>query len=386
MSSRTSLIVRGVVPFVILGIGAAGAGTLFALADTVDKSPPQPVPQVVDVLTVSSASNATPVLATGVVEAARRVSLVPQVGGRIVTQADALVPGGRFAQGATLARIDSRDYEISLRQAESQVRQAELEVQLEAGRGAVAEREWALLGDDRPRDEAALALRQPHAQVAAMNLEAAQASRDRSALDLERTALRAPFNAMVVSETLEIGQVVSPGQAVATLIGTDTFWVSVSVGVDRLARIRIPSLSGGQGSGATVDQDLGGGQAHQRQGRVVGLAGELDPMTRTARVLVAIDDPLSGPLPLLPGAYVTVRIDSQAMPDTVQVPRGALYDGRRVWIVDGDALLQQRDVTVAFGDGDSVMVSEGLGEGDRVVVSPLAAPLVGQPVSLRTEG
>ncbi len=385
MSSRSSLLVRGIVPFAIIGLGALTAGTLFALADTVEKVPPEPVRQVVDVMAVTSAANAATVLATGVVEASRRVQLVPQVGGRVVSQSEQLVPGGRFKTGGLLASIDRRDYEISLRQAESQVRQAELEVQLEAGRKAVAEREWGLLGDDRPREEAALALREPHGEVAATNLEAAEASRDRSALDLERTALRAPFNAMVLSENLEVGQVVSPGQAVATLIGTDRFWVSVSVGVDRLARIDVPTLSGGAGSKATVEQDLGGNRSHLREGRVVGLAGELDPATRTARLLIAIDDPLSGPLPLLPGAYVEVGIAGEAVADTVRVPRTAVYDGGTIWVVGDDEKLERRQVTVAFGDGDAVMVSEGLEGGDQVVVSPLAAPLVGQPVILRSE-
>ncbi len=381
-----SKLIRGLAPPVILGLGVASAGTLFALADTVEKSPPTPTPQVVDVIAVSAAARTATVTATGVVEASRRVDLVPQVGGGIVHQADALVPGGRFRSGSTLARIDSRDYEINLRQAESQVRQAELEVQLEAGRKAVAEREWALLGDDRPREQASLALREPHAQVAATNLEAAQAARDRSALDLERTALRAPFNAMVVSESLEVGQVVSPGQAVATLIGTDTFWVSVSVGVDRLGRIQVPSLSGGEGSLARVLQDLGGGQVHTREGRVVGLAGELDPMTRTAKVLVAVADPLAGPLPLLPGAYVSVEVDGESPGETLQIPRVAVYDGATVWVVDVEEKLARRTVIVAFGDSDSVAVSDGLAAGDRVVVSPLAAPLVGQPVNVRSEG
>lgn len=386
MSTRTSLIVRGLVPFGILGLGAAAAGTMMALADTVNKTPPPPTPQVVDVLVVAAAANTSRIVATGVVEPSRRVRIMPQVGGRIVSQSDALVPGGRFGAGSSLARIDSRDYEIALRQAESKVRQAELEVQLEAGRGAVAEREWALLGDDRPRAEATLALREPHGAVAATNLSAAEAARDRSQLDLERTSLRAPFNAMVIDESLEVGQVVAPGQSVATLIGTDTFWVTASVGVDRLGWIQIPSLSGGQGSAVTLEQDLGTGQSHARTGRVVGLAGELDPATRTARLLVAIADPLEGPLPLLPGAYVEVTIEGTPMADTIRLPRGAVYDGGTVWVVDADLSLERRDVTVSFSDGEAVLVVAGLDDGDQVVTSPLASPLVGQPVVLRTEG
>jgi RND family efflux transporter MFP subunit len=385
MSNRVSLISRGVVPFFIVGLGAASAGALFALADTVEKIPPAPRSQVVDVLVIAPATHRAHIVATGVVEPSRRVTLIPQVGGRIVSQSAQVVPGGRFDKGATLARIDGRDYQIALRQAESQVRQAELEVQLEAGRRAVAEREWTLLGDGRPRSEASLVLREPHGEVAQVNLEAAQASRDRSSLDLERTVLRAPFNAMVVSEALEIGQVVSPGQSVATLIGTDTFWVAASVAVDRLAWIHIPTLSGGVGSTVTLAQDLGAGQTYTRTGRVVGLGGELDPATRTATVLVAIDDPLLGPLPLLPGAYVEVHIEGRAVEQTVRVPRGAVYDGDMVWVIDEAQQLDQRTVTVVFGDGDAVVVTEGLGAGDRVVTSPMAGPLVGQPVDVRTE-
>ncbi len=385
MSSKTSLVLRGVVPIVILGLGAGAAAGLFALADTVEKAPPEAPPQPVRVLEVAPETHAAEVLATGVVEASRRVQIVPQVGGRIVSQANSLVPGGRFSAGSILARIDDRDYEIALRQAVSQVHQAELEVQLEAGRKAVAEREWALLGDDRPREEAALALREPHGEVAATNLEAAEAARDRRELDLERTVLRAPFNSMVVSESLEVGQVVSPGQAVITLIGTDTFWVSVSVGVDKLAWLEVPSLSGGRSSSAVVVQALGDGTVHERHGQVVGLAGELDPATRTARVLVAIDRPLLGPLPLLPGTYAEVALEGRSVDHTVRLPRGALYDGDTVWVVvDGE--LDRREVTVAFGDGEQVMVTSGLQAGDQVVTSPLAVPLVGQSVALQAQG
>ena len=386
MSRLSSLLLRGAVPLVIVGLGGASAGVMFAMADTVEKKPPTPENHLVDVITIAPAEHKASIVATGVVQASRRVSLVPQVGGRIVWQSEKLVPGGRFSKGATLAQVDDRDYAIALRQAESQVRQAELEVQLEAGRKAVAEREWALLGDDRPRDEAALALRDPHGQVVATNLEAAKASRDRCLLDLERTVLRAPFNAMMVSESLEVGQVVSPGQTVASLIGTDTFWISVSVGVDKLGWVEIPSLSGGQGSSATLEQDLGDGERHTRRGRVVGLEGELDPTTRTARLLVAVDNPLEGPLPLLSGAYVTVRVEGRGVEQTVELPRSALHDGNTVWVVEEDQVLGKRAVSVVFGDGETVVVNEGLLAGDRVVTSPLAVPLVGQPVTLRSEG
>ena len=152
---------------------------------------------LVEVLEVQLGSYTASVAATGLVEPARQVRLVPQVSGRVVEVAPGLQPGARLQAGALLARIDGRDYRFAVTQQESLLEQARLELELERGRQATAQREWALLGDDRDPSEAPLALRGPHLLAAEKRLAAAEASLAQARLNLERTAIRAPFAASV---------------------------------------------------------------------------------------------------------------------------------------------------------------------------------------------
>jgi multidrug efflux pump subunit AcrA (membrane-fusion protein) len=116
---------------------------------------------------------------------------------------------------------------------------------------------------------------------------------------------------------------------------------------------------------------------------VLRLEGELDPQTRTAQLLIEIDaeseQPGSG-LPLLPGANVEVVIEGRSIEQAITIPRVALRDGTRVWLVDDDGELAERAVTVGWRERDSVVVTAGLEPGERVVTSPIATPIVGMLV------
>jgi multidrug resistance efflux pump len=111
-----------------------------------------------------------------------------------------------------------------------------VELELEKGRGDVAQREWQILRSDSDANLAPLALRSPQLVAAKQSLAGAQANLKQAELALSRTHFTAPFNALVLDESIEVGQVVAPGAPLATLIGTDRFWVSVSLPVDELGR------------------------------------------------------------------------------------------------------------------------------------------------------
>jgi len=291
--------------------------------------------------------------------------------------------GGRFVEGEVMARIDARDYLLAIEVEKGRVRQAELEFELEAGRGEVARREWELLGNGRPASEAPLALREPHLQTAAQNLEGARSSLKRAELALGRTTLRAPFNAIVVVERIDVGQVVGPGGPIITLYGTDRFWVQVSVPVEKLSVLDIPGMNSPNGSLATVTLGTGVTDDVARTGQVVGIAGQLEPQTRMAQLLVAVEAPLDEPpgaLPLLTGSFVDVTLSGRSLRHTVEVPRTAVTDGNRVWIVTTEGTLARRTVEIGWRDATALYVSDGLVPGERVVTSPIAMPLVGLPV------
>jgi RND family efflux transporter MFP subunit len=234
--------------------------------------------------------------------------------------------------------------------------------------------------------DAPLALRGPHLATAEQALEAARSSYDRARLNLERTTLKAPFNAMVIQETAELGQVLSPGAPIITLVGTDRFRVRIAIPVEQLIHIAIPGINGDLGSAAIVTQDLGSGHHIERRATVTQLAGQLDPTTRTAELYLTIEDPLAGEgLPLLPQAFVQVSIEGLPVEGALPVPRDALVDGGVLWTVTPENTLKRKEVTVGWRDAETAFVVDGLMDGARVVTTPMSLPIEGAPVHARAE-
>lgn len=371
-------------------IGLLAAGGLVASGSAAEKTTPPERVDLVEATRIDAAQAQALVQATGIVVADQQIVLSPEVAGRLTWVNADLTPGARFSRGDSLARVDARDYQVAVEGEESRLRQAELEFVLEQNRGSVAAKEWELLGREAGGD-GRLARREPHLQVSAANVDAARANLARAELNLSRTSIRAPFNAVVLSESVDIGQVVGSGSQVAVLAGTDRFRIEAAVPYDRLASLAIPGVDGttaAEASTATVRQSLGDGSAIVRQGRVVGMGGQLDPQTRTATVLVTVDAPLDPPdggLPLMIGAFVDVSIDGRAVESALAVPRTAVYDGDTVWVVGDDAKLERRTVRTGWSLDDRLQILSGLEAGDQVVTTPLSGPIAGTRIRLLGE-
>ena len=365
--------------------------------------------------------------AQGTVVAARQVVLQPEITGRVVWQSEHLLPGGRFKRGEPLLRIDPSDYQLSLRQQAAAIRSAEAELKLEESRQQVAAREWEIIDEDSAAtpEGRAVALREPQQDAVRASLERARAAHEQATLALGRSMLQAPFNGFIKSESVDVGQLVGPATQLGTLVGTDEFWVQLSVPVEKLAWLKVPGMNAddGQGSVAKVIQQLGK-DSIQRQGRVLRLLGDLDPVGRMARLLVAISDPLdwrsgtpsaekavrsdavastprpsaggkavgdqasepgeweASRLPLLLGAYVDVSLESDSPQSVVEVPRRALQEGDLVYVYGAEGKLEIREVAVLWRRAETVLVSHGLNAGDKVIVSRVPGAVAGMPLRL----
>ena len=96
-----------------------------------------------------------------------------------------------------------------------------------------------------------------------------------------------------------------------------------------------------------------------------------------ARVLVSIADPIGedGKLPLLLGAFVDVASEAQPIENAIRVPRSALHNGRNVYVMNDEDLLEIREVDIVWGEPDSVLVTAGLQPNERIVTSRIATPV-----------
>lgn len=376
------LLLRILLPAAIIGGGVAGARYLKNQAKPAKQRPPEKSAPLVETVVATSSDVDTYIKANGTTMPARKVTLAPEVSGRLIKVSKALVPGNHIKKNQILAKVDQRDYLLAMEQEVSQVEQANLALQQEQGRKEIAVQELKLLGKDKDTAVSALATRTPQLQVAKQNTAAAKSGLERAKLNLARTILRAPFNSMVLEKHVDKGQLVGPTTSVATLIGTDELWVNVSVNVEQLGRIRIPGVNATKGSAVKVIHQIGPKARVERQGEVLRLQGELDPQNRTAQLLVTVPKPFEGEgLPLLSGAYVSVEIEGEAIPNGFRLPREAVRDGKFVWVVSQNSKLTKKRVDVAWGDRAWVVISSGIDANDAVVTSPLVDPIDGMLVT-----
>ncbi|MDC0357787.1 HlyD family efflux transporter periplasmic adaptor subunit, partial [Oligoflexia bacterium] len=183
--------------------------------------------------------------------------------------------------------------------------------------------------------------------------------------------------------SVDIGQVVNPQTSIAKLIGTDRFWIQVSVPIEDLQWLKLPEADGSGGSVATISRQAGKRRYNQVEVKLIKLIGDIRSDTRTARLLFEVVDPLGlkagenqAKLPLLIGSWVDITIEGVKLDDVVVIPLSALREGERVWIMDKQGLLRIRAVDVMKNKpDDTVLLSGGIEQGERIVTSRISAPL-----------
>ncbi len=377
---------RVLLPLAVLAAGLLGARWLISHSPHVQRRATEPVPPLVETVPAEPSTQTVRIAGMGTVIAAQKIDLQPEVSGRIIWQSPKLQPGGLFRAGERILQIDPRDYEFAVKQKEAAVEEARLQVSLEKGREVIAKREWKLLEGDIALDQASrdLALRRPQQKNARAALEAAESALEQARLQVERTTVYAPFHALVQEEFVDEGKLVNPQTRLATLVGTDRFWVKASVPVDRLQWIRRPGSEEIEKSKVTIINEPSDNARIERPGRLVRVLGDLDPVGRMARVLIEIDDPLClkkkrGPecIPLMLGAYVRVEIQGRRLEGIFTVPRRAVREGDRVWLLDNKDRLVIRPVKILWKGEKSVLVRNGLKDGDRIITNPIPSAVPG---------
>jgi RND family efflux transporter MFP subunit len=322
--------------------------------------------------------------AMGTVIPAREVVLKSRVPGEVQSLHPEFADGGFVKKGAHLLKIDPKDYELALARKKSQLVNAQYELKVEMGYQEVAKREWSILNKGKPADPAdvELALRKPHLAKTRSDVVAAEAELEQAKLNLSRTDIKAPFNALVQEKYVDAGSQVSSQDALAELVGTDEYWIRVSIPVDRLKWMTIPKDQSKEGSEATVHF-----RGHERTGRVIRMLGNLETQGRMARILVSVKDPLglnrssAGSPPLLIGEYVRVTIQGKRLSGVYRIPIGAFRDNNTVWLVDANGTLEKRDVETLWRDDQFVLIEKNLSPGDRLITSDLATAVDGLPVA-----
>ncbi len=377
-SGRVGAIVRALLTLVACAAILAGAGWVIWLIRTTEPKAERggatrKGAALVETVRVSRGSYRPEIVVLGTVEPARETVLAPRVGGEVIALAESFVPGGFVDAGDVLLTVDPADFAIAVALRQADLRQAEAALAIEQGRRNVAEREFALLGEEIDPANRDLVLRVPQIASARAQVTADSVALERARLDLARTEVRAPFDAHILSRSVNLGSQVSAGDELALLVGIEEYWVVATVPRKDLARIDLRDRDG-PGSAVRVRDRGAWREGVYRTGQARRLLGVLDAQTRLARLLITIRDPLAraveGP-PLILGTVVETRIEGRELADVTRLDRGHLREGDAVWVmVDGK--LEIRPVEIVFEDARFAYVGSGLRDGDEVVVTDLA--------------
>ena len=257
-------------------------------------------------------------------------------------------------------------------------------LQTERAQGKVAEREWKYITDTSPTE---LSLRKPQLAQELARVKAAQASVLRAKRNLERTEIKAPYNAMIESRNIGLGSFVGAGTKIGKVLGTATAKIRLPVADNQLQFLI------NQGVDANVDLiGVFAGKEQTWSAKIARDEGVVDSKSRMSYLVAEIDDPYrltqhsgsneaTAQLPLRFGSYVKAQVLGINIAQATTIPR-YLVENNRVAILDSESKLHYADIDVIRSDGANVIVAGGLAHGDQLIVSALDYPIDGMKLAL----
>ena len=253
---------------------------------------------LVDVLPVEKGTFEPVIVATGTVQPVEDVNLSPLVSGQVIRRDPSFTPGGFVKKNQVLLQIDPSDYRNTLELRRGEYMQSQTTLDTEMGRQQIAEQDLELIaGDslfgDNPlsEEERQLVLRKPQLNAVKANIGAAKASVDQARLNLERTTIRAPFDAHILSQNVTKGSLVSQGDILGRIVGINEYWVVATVPVSKIQWLSFPNDDSEKGAPVRIENPSVWASGAYRDGYLDRQIGALDGQTRLARVLVKVTRP-----------------------------------------------------------------------------------------------
>jgi RND family efflux transporter MFP subunit len=361
--------------------------------------PPMPV----EFATAKRAPLSERVLVVGNLIGAATVEAVPKVNGRL--QSVDVQLGDAVRRGQVIAKVEDREIQEQVRQAEAAHRVAEATIRQREADRKLAEtnldRNRSLLerqllpkqtfDDTDARHQAAVA----QLDLARAQFEQAKARLDELKINLANTIISSPVDGFVGKRFLDAGASVSPNVPVASLVDIRSVRMVANLVEKDVKRVTV-------GTRADIEVDAYPGETFN--GRVSRVAPVFDPATRTAEMEIEVPNP---GFRLKPGMYARVQLTVAVKPDAITVPSNAVVrlDGKAgVFVVQGrsagatgngsapveraattgtstgsvtgdDSAMAAKFMPIETGisDGQNVEIVSGLGDGARVITTGAGA-------------
>lgn len=367
---------------IILPIAVLVAGVGLAVAFSAMKQPPEEKPAqdtrpLVSVNAVHLDAITLDVKSYGVVKAKDHTPLVAQVSGQVVFVSEQFVQGGFVKQGDILARIDPNDYEAALIEAQAGMAQASSDLEIERAQAHVAQAEWDRIKDDSNQMiPSQLYLRKPQLAEKLARYRAAQASEKRAKRNLERTYIKAPYDAIISERAISLGSVVNPGSQFGALSSTLVAEIRLPVADKELQYL----IDSGIGANVTLSADYAG-KPSTWQAKIVRSEGVIDQKSRMSYLVAQVNTPYASEQPLRFGSYINATISGRELDNAIIVPHHLVKNGKIV-VMNDDLTLSFKPLNIIREQNGMVIASQGLNDGEQLITSALDFPTEGMQVKL----
>ncbi|MDY6979842.1 MAG: efflux transporter periplasmic adaptor subunit [Pseudomonadota bacterium] len=422
-----------------LGMGVALLVLLVVNRQTPDHGDVEPRVPTLSVIEVQSLVFEMEARGHGVSRPAETWQSSANVAGRVVERHPELESGNLLREGTLLLALDPSRYELAIAEVEAELaslsaEQAQLDTEqqnterllaLEHERLSLAEQELARIEQlvkqgsvsRSQRDEQRRATVAQRQAVAALENQLALLPTRRDTLqaqiaraetrleqarqDLADTRFVAPYDLRLGEVAVELHQHAAVGQKLFRADSIEAAEIETHIPLPMLRRLMgnvlrpsppIEALDLGERLDFSVIEAqvrLAGAEDIRWPARVSRVSSGLDPVTRTARVVVTVDEPYARVAPpdrpaLQPGMYVQVRLNAMSRAPKLVIPATAVHAGE-VYRVTHNDRLERVSVNVAFEQHDLAVISEGLSPGDRVIVDDPVPALEGMALAPRRD-
>jgi len=386
-------LLQGLLAFVIVALGILVAFMFIKLRKPPERVEQEVLPPLVKVQQLHVQDIPMVIQGYGTVSPKVEVEIVPEVTGKAVSVNPEFKAGGFIPAKQQILKIDPSDYELAVQQAQALVADAQVRLDIEVAEAEVALREWQGL---HPNTEPAspLVLREPQIRKVQAAMKSAKAQLATAELRLKRTSVSLPFDALIISERVDLGQYMMAGQSLGVAYGTESVEIEVPLEDEELAWFDVyenfiavnSNAASSKRTPAYVKAEFAGAK-HTWRGYMTRTTGQVDKTSRMVSVVVEVPKPFDtsdGKPPLLPGAFVEVFIEGKTLKNAVAVPRDVLHDSNRVWLVnDGRLHIQPLDIVRA--DKDFAYAISGVDDKAMIILSSLDTVVEGMKVRTQVE-
>ncbi len=304
----------------------------------------------VKVLHVTSGSYRAEVTLYGEVQPHYTLVLKPQVSGEIVSLNKRFEMGEQVKASQELLHIDPIDYQTALADAQAIFAQAQLAYKQEQKESERARAEWNASGFTGEAD--ALVLRIPQLEAAKATLQKAEYALAGAARNLRNSSVVAPFDALVVTRNVALGESIQNTTELATLYSTDR--VEITAALSQREWSMLPELKQMQSDAFEVTLE-GIESGYVYQGRVLREHGYLDTATRQRGIIIGVNKPFDFEHPLYPGTFVIATLKGRMVQDIWRLPVSALSQESKIWYVENN-VLHAFDAEPLFSDERAIYI------------------------------